>query len=147
MTPPQIVEQLEDRLFDLATLIYRVVRSAWRSTCSRSVQLTASGHSLAQRTQIDFDESLPAKRIVIKPGVDDNLDSIKRTYYGLGDFLVRHANAAPHVQWSSQLSAASLAPGAPSALCSPPWPRRSARRFRPRLRRRWPSCTGRSWAT
>ena len=29
--------------------------------------------------------------------MDDNLDSIKRTYYGLGDFLVRSANASIRV--------------------------------------------------
>jgi hypothetical protein len=38
---------------------------------------------------IDFRESKAAGRIVILPGVDEELDNIKITYEGLENFLVR----------------------------------------------------------
>ena len=41
--------------------------------------------------QVDFDEAIAARRLVIKPTVDEELDHLKRTYYGLSDFLVRPA--------------------------------------------------------
>lgn len=37
---------------------------------------------------IDFDESKELHRLVVKPGVSEELDEKKRTYEGLGDFLV-----------------------------------------------------------
>ncbi len=39
---------------------------------------------------IDFDESKEAFRLVVKPGVNSELDELKRTYEGLGDFLVQY---------------------------------------------------------
>ncbi len=38
---------------------------------------------------IDFEESKAVARLVVKPGVFEELDEMKRTYEGLGDFLVR----------------------------------------------------------
>ena len=37
---------------------------------------------------IDFDESKDSMRLVVKFGVMEGLDELKRTYEGLGDFLV-----------------------------------------------------------
>lgn len=53
----------------------------------------AFGEELFQIVQmisqlIDFDESKQALRLVIKPGVSSDLDELKHTYEGLGDFLV-----------------------------------------------------------
>jgi len=37
---------------------------------------------------VDFDESSNEGRFVVKAGVDNHLDGLKRTYAGLDDFLV-----------------------------------------------------------
>jgi DNA mismatch repair protein MSH5 len=37
---------------------------------------------------IDFEESKEAKRLIVRPGIFPELDDMKRTYEGLGDFLV-----------------------------------------------------------
>ena len=58
----------------------------WPGPRSPDTALTAYIRVCAQ---IDFDEAVSARRIVIKPTVDEDLDRIKRTYFGLGDFLVR----------------------------------------------------------
>jgi DNA mismatch repair protein MSH5 len=37
---------------------------------------------------IDFEESKQQSRLIVRPGIVDDLDELKRTYEGLGDFLV-----------------------------------------------------------
>ena len=71
----------------------------WPSPQSPDTALTAYVRVCAQ---IDFDEAVSARRIVIKPTVDEDLDRIKRTYFGLGDFLVRStcARSCPRTGWA-----------------------------------------------
>ena len=47
----------------------------------------------ADRVQVDIESSTEQHRTVIKPGVDDELDAIKRTYDGMDDLLSRSARA------------------------------------------------------
>ena len=82
----------------------------WPSPQSPDTALTAYVRVCAQ---IDFDEAVSARRIVIKPTVDEDLDRIKRTYFGLGDFLVRStcARSCPRTGWAGVCFAPTYARG------------------------------------
>jgi DNA mismatch repair protein MSH5 len=51
-----------------------------------------------------MDESVAVRRVVIKPTLDAALDRLKRTYHGLGDFLVSGSRCArvcaPTLTWA-----------------------------------------------
>ena len=118
----------------------------WPGPRSPDTALTAYIRVCAQ---IDFDEAVSARRIVIKPTVDEDLDRIKRTYFGLGDFLVRStcARSCPPHGLGRRLLCANIRAWLHNRERSRSLHARSARRSRRRLHRRWPSSTGRSLAT